>query len=399
VTGGTVATRRGRVWAAAARVVCWPVALAFTVVGLLFRLVELGVLSLARRPGERRLGRFAAGGLAYLAGRSDRLPPLLGRVPLPTESPGPWHEVKRRLRKNRLAMASLAGIMLYVYVAVAAYAGWIARDPMKDSREPYTRPTLVLWPLSDVRLGEHPLGTDFFGRDVLKLTVHGTVTALVIGSLTGVLACAIGLVLGAVAGYFGRVADEAIVWGYTTLESIPYLLLMLSFGFLFKKNADFREWWVGVGLQEWWSVGLFTIVLAVGLTFWVSVCRLVRAEFIRQRARDYVLAAKALGVPTRRVMFRHIVPNVFHLVLISFSLLFMTAVKFEVILSFLGVGLDDSEEASWGRMIAQAKLELIRADPVWWQITSATVAMFGLLLFVNLFTDALRDALDPRLRT
>ncbi len=145
------------------------------------------------------------------------------------------------------------------------------------------------------------------------------------------------------------------------------------------------------------SLGLFTIVVAVGLTFWVGVCRVVRAEFMKLRDLDYVTAAQSLGIPTPRIIFRHIAPNVFHLVLIQFSLLFMSAIKFEVILSFLGVGMEEGK-ASWGQMITQAKLELMRADPVWWQIAAATTAMFGLLLCVNLFTDALRDALDPRLR-
>jgi peptide/nickel transport system permease protein len=176
---------------------------------------------------------------------------------------------------------------------------------------------------------------------------------------------------------------------------------MLSFGYVFKKNEDFRAFWEGSFLHRGlgFSVGLFTIVLAVGLTYWVGVCRVVRGEFIRLRDREFVLAARALGVPSRRIVWRHVTPNVAHLVLISFSLLFLAAIASEVILSFLGVGLDEGEEASWGQMISQAKLELLRGQPVWWQITSATVAMFGLLLCVNLFTDALRDALDPRLRT
>jgi peptide/nickel transport system permease protein len=135
----------------------------------------------------------------------------------------------------------------------------------------------------------------------------------------------------------------------------------------------------------------------MGLTSWVGVCRTVRAEFIRQRDRDYVTAARALGLPTSNILFKQILPNVFHLVLVSFSLLLVSAIKFEVILSFLGLGLDP-EEASWGSMISQAKLELLREPSVWWQLTTATVFMFGLVLFVTLFAAALRDALDPRLK-
>jgi peptide/nickel transport system permease protein len=262
-------------------------------------------------------------------------------------------------------------------------------DDLRGHREkPYVAPS-----------PEHPLGTDLGGRDVLLLTVAATRTAVVIGTIAGVVACGIGLLLGALAGFFGRWVDEIVVWLYTTVESIPYVLLMLSFGFVFRSKG-FSDWYEAGFLNAMGvSLGLFTIVLAVGLTFWVGVCRLVRGEFIKLRELDYVLAARALGVPPRRIIFRHVTPNVFHLVLISFSLLFMAAIKTEVILSFLGVGLDVGQEVSWGQMITQAKLELLRSDPVWWQITAATVAMFGLLLCVNLFTDALRDALDPRLRT
>jgi peptide/nickel transport system permease protein len=140
------------------------------------------------------------------------------------------------------------------------------------------------------------------------------------------------------------------------------------------------------------------MIFTIGVTSWVGICRSVRGEFIRQRDRDYVTAARAVGIPTRRIVFRHVLPNTFHLVLVSFSLLFIGAIKFEVILSFLGLGLEPGE-ASWGSMISQAKLELLRTPSVWWQLTTATVFMFGLVLCVNLFADALRDALDPRLKT
>ena len=135
----------------------------------------------------------------------------------------------------------------------------------------------------------------------------------------------------------------------------------------------------------------------IGLTRWTGVCRQVRGEFIRQRDLDYVTAARALGVPTRRIIFRHVFPNVMHLVLISFSLLFIGAIKYEVVLTFLGVGVG-AGEASWGAMINEAKLELVSEPTKWWQLTAATLMLFGLVLCVNLFVDALRDALDPRLR-
>ena len=238
------------------------------------------------------------------------------------------------------------------------------------------------------------------GLDVWKLALRGTTTALWIGAIAATLSCVIGTVLGALAGYFGRWVDVLIVWIYTTLESIPYLLLLLAISYALKSNPDFGKWYGDTFLARRLgiSVGLFRLVVTLGLTSWVGVCRTVRGEMLRHRDRDYVTAARALGIPTTRIIFRHLVPNVFHLVLVSFSLLFVGSIKSEVILSFLGLGLDPGE-ASWGQMIAQAKLELLRSpDPVWWQLTGATVFMFFLVLCVNLFADALRDALDPKLK-
>ncbi len=339
-----------------------------------------------------RLVEFLGAAGRYLAWRSDRFPPLWGRVPPKDESPGPWHEARRRLCQSRTALGSWIGIVLYLYVAIGAQVGWVA-----SGYRSYDRDAVYAAPQG---LGErHVLGTDQLGRDVADLGLRGTLTALWIGVVSGVLTCFFGAVLGAVAGFFGGWVDACVVALYTTLESIPELLLLLAFAFVFRKNASFADAYDASFLNQTLgvSIGLFTIVLAIGLTWWGGVCRTVRGEFIRHRDRDYVVAAKALGVPTRRILFRHVLPNVFHLVLISFSLLFIGAIKSEVILSFLGVGLD-AGEASWGQMITHAKLELTREPAVWWQLTTATGLMFGLVLSVNLFSDALRDALDPRLK-
>jgi peptide/nickel transport system permease protein len=142
------------------------------------------------------------------------------------------------------------------------------------------------------------------------------------------------------------------------------------------------------------SLGLFNIVLVVGLTYWVTLCRLVRAEVMKVRELEYVQAARALGMSDTRIMFRHVLPNVFHLVIINFSLVFVQAIKSEVILTFLGVGVD--REPSWGQMISDARAELMQG--VWWPLCSSGLALFALALAVNYVGDALRDALDPRLR-
>ena len=380
------------------RILCWPLALAVLLVGLAWRLLEAGLRAClygkdADRglpEGAARLRGFGRGALAYLGLQSDRLPSFRGTLGDDGDLPGPWWEAKRRLKKGHVAMASVLLFVIYLYVGLAAQVGWVASDwSVSEKGAEYVDP------------GErgHVLGTDLQGRDVFQLTLRGATTALWIGAFAAFLSCIIGVVLGSLAGYFGGRMDDLIVWMYTTLDSIPYLLLLMAFSFAFKNNPDISSHYNESFLAKNWgiSLGLFSIILVIGMTSWVGVCRVVRAEFIKHRDRDYTLAARALGFSNGRIIFKHILPNVFHLVIISYSLLFVSAIKFEVILSFLGLGMEPGE-ASWGAMIGNGAQELLRAHPVWWLLTGATVALFGLVLAVNLFADALRDALDPRLR-
>lgn len=385
-----------------ARVLCWPLSLLYFLLMLGVR--AIGILWLAIRhggnpddgapEGVRRFTGATARGVEYLLFRTDELPALSGRVRQEGETPGPWWEAKRRLKKSHVAMGSVLIFVLYVYVGLAAQVGWIAEDYRAGHK------TAEFAHPGETK-GEtyFLLGSDQLGRDVFALALRGTTTALWIGLFAATLSSLIGMFLGSLAGYFGGWIDDAIVWAYTTLSAIPYLLLVMAFSFVFKNNPAISDSYNESFLKMSWgvSLGLFTIILVIGLTSWVSTCRIVRAEMIKHRDRDYVLAARAMGLSTPRLIFRHMLPNVFHLVLITFSLLFISAIKFEVILSFLGLGLEP-EEASWGNMISKGASELLRADTVWWQISVATVALFGIVLAVNLFADALRDALDPRLR-
>jgi peptide/nickel transport system permease protein len=223
---------------------------------------------------------------------------------------------------------------------------------------------------------DHWFGTDLFGRDVLARAAHGVITSLIVGFAGTALALTIGTVLGALAGYFGGVMDELIVWFYTTVDTIPYILLLVAFSFV-----------MGPGIR--------TLCLTIGLTSWVSHCRVVRSEFLKHREREYVQGAQAIGASNTRRIFVHILPNINHLILINFSLGFVSAIKSEVILSYLGLGVEPGTP-SWGMMINDAKLELSRG--VWWGLAAATLFMFCLVLAFNLFNDALRDALDPKLK-
>lgn len=278
-----------------------------------------------------------------------------------------WADAFMRLRREKVAMISLAIIVFYLLLAFLCSIGVIFTDyALTDNANAYQPPS---W--------GHPFGTDIFGRDVLARAAHGTITSLIVGFFGAGLSVVIGTVLGAIAGYFGGLIDELIVWFYTTVDTIPYILLIVAFSFV-----------IGPGLS--------TMCLAIGLTSWIGHCRILRAEFMKHREREYVQGAFAIGAGNMRRIFIHILPNTFHLVLINFSLGFVSAVKAEVILSYLNLGVK-AGTPSWGMMISDAKLELAR--DVWWGLGGATILMFFLVLAFTLFNDALRDALDPKLKS
>jgi peptide/nickel transport system permease protein len=221
--------------------------------------------------------------------------------------------------------------------------------------------------------GGHWLGTDILGRDVLYRTLKGARVALLIGGFTSAIAIPLALVLGIAAGYFGGRVDDLVFFVMSTLASIPSLLLLIAIV-------------MALGRGTW------QVCVALGVTSWVGLSRVSRGETLKLRELDYVQAARALGVSEWRILSRHILPNLFHLVIITFVLLFSGLVISETILSYLGIGV----EGSWGQMIDQARNELAREPVIWWNIAAAGVALFSLLLAVNLLGDALRDVLDPR---
>ena len=220
------------------------------------------------------------------------------------------------------------------------------------------------------------LGSDNLGRDVALRVVQGARIAFHVGVMTSLIAIPLGVVLGLLGGYYGGKADSVVVWLCATVASMPGLLFILAISLV-----------VGQGLMG--------IYLGIGLTTWVGVCRTIRAEVIKHRDRTYVQAARSLGYSDSRIMFRHILPNVAHLILIQFSIRFPSAVSTEVLISFLGIGVQG--EPSWGVMINNARMRLWQG--VWWEMTAVTAAIFLLVLVFNHLADALRDALDPALRS
>jgi ABC-type dipeptide/oligopeptide/nickel transport system permease subunit len=272
-----------------------------------------------------------------------------------------------RLQKDRFAMVCFGIIVFYAVVALAAKMGLIATPWDEVVGPSYQAPSFQKLSLC--------MGTDIFGRSVFYKVIHGTRIAMSVGLVSSIISIPVGVVLGALAGYFGGWIDEAIVWFYTTLSSIPSIMLLIAITFVLGK-------------------GLGAIYVALGVTAWVSLCRVLRGEFIKHKSREYVVAAESLGATHSSRVFKHILPNVSHFVIINLSINFMSAIKAEVILSFLGLGVQG--QPSWGVMIDDAKLELARG--VWWQLAGATMAMFFVVLAFNIFGDSLRDALDPKIK-
>jgi peptide/nickel transport system permease protein len=240
--------------------------------------------------------------------------------------------------------------------------------------------------------GYHILGTDKAGQDVLYMTLKSVRTGLVIGTLTTLIVTPFAILFGVLAGYFGGRVDDLIQYVYTTLSSIPDILLIAAAMLIFQVGLTAKETILSADER------LVYLCVIMGITSWTGLCRLIRAEVLKLREIEYVQAADAFGIGRATIMLRHLVPNVLHIVLISVILRFSGLVLAETVLAYVGIGVDPSMQ-SWGNMINQARLELAREPVVWWSLLAAFVSMLGLVLPANVFGDAVRDALDPRLRT
>jgi ABC-type dipeptide/oligopeptide/nickel transport system permease subunit len=276
-----------------------------------------------------------------------------------------WMTVLYKLVKNRLALFCMFILSLYIILAVLAYTNIIANDWNVQLMPSYSAPSLKsikLW-----------FGTDIFGRSVLLKVIKGTEVSMGIGLVVCITSLFIGVTLGCLAGYFGGLIDEATNWLYSIVSSIPNIMLLISFVFILGR-------------------GILAVYLSLGMISWGNIYKLVRAEVIKNKNSDYVQAATAIGASNFRKLFIHILPNISHIIVIQASLIFQSAIKYEVVLSYLGLGVQGIP--SWGIMIDEAKLELVRN--IWWQLTFATLAMFGVVLVFNILNDAFRDALDPK---
>jgi len=242
----------------------------------------------------------------------------------------------------------------------------------------------------------HVLGTDRTGNDVLWLSIKSVRTALVIGLLTVFAMLPPALLFGITAGYFKGKVDDVVQYVYTTLTSIPGVLLVAACVLMMQVYIDNNpELFDTVAARA--DLRLFLLCLILGLTGWAGLCRLLRAEVLKLRELEYVQAARAFGVSHWRIMRRHLLPNVMHIVLITMVLQFSGLVLYEAVLSYLGIGVDPSTP-SYGTMIDAARTEMSRDPMIWWNLLAAFVFLLTLVLSANIFADAVQDAFDPRMR-
>jgi peptide/nickel transport system permease protein len=333
------------------------------------------------------------------------------------KSEGVWHAAWRRFKGDRVGFVSLLVVLAFLVMIVLSGLGVVASGWQNEVGVPNAPPTFMgpappqatsaieapkgpnvdlsdIDPLAPryqeweqrarqfqttetVKVDTLPLGGDRLGRDVLAKAIKGTEISVFVGVMAALAATAIGTLLGAFAGFFGGKVGDVLEWLYNVFESIPNILLIFAFAAALNTR------------------GVQTVVIILALTGWTGMYRQVRAEFIKHSSREYVRSAEAIGASSMSRMFRHILPNVSHVVLVRMGLLVVGFIKAEVILSYLGLGVR-VDQVSWGTMLAEAQAELLLGH--WWQLAAATLFMAVFVTAFSMMADALRDALDPKLR-
>jgi len=256
---------------------------------------------------------------------------------------------------------------------------------------------IVVGPIAALGAKYHVFGTDKVGQDVFYLALKSIRTGLVIGTLTTLVMLPFALLLGIMAGYFRGWVDDVIQYLYTTLSSIPGVLLIAAAVLMMQVYIETHpELFDTITARA--DLRLLFLCMILGITSWTGLARLLRGEALKLREMEYIQAAQAFGVSHWRIITRHILPNVMHIVLIAVVMDFSGLVLAEAVLSYVGVGVDPST-ISFGTMINNARLEMARDPMVWWSLAAAFCFMLMLVLSANLFADAVRDAFDPRIRS
>ncbi len=274
-----------------------------------------------------------------------------------------WSKAFYKFRRDPTGMISLAFVLLYMLIAIGVTVGWWASEWSDVTGGKWENASMVHW-----------FGTNLIGQDIFARAVYSTKTAFEVGLVVALLATAIGAILGAISGFFsGSWLDEILLWVMGVLDSIPFYLFVAAIVFAMQDSP-------------------YAMHVAMISTFWTSASRLVRGEVIKLRSLEYIEAAHAIGVPEFTIIFRHILPNTTHILLVQATITFVAAIKTEVILSFLGLGVRDG--MSWGLMIAESTQEVLAG--FFNNFLAASALLFGLVMAFNMFADALQDALDPR---
>ncbi|WP_301100911.1 ABC transporter permease subunit [Propionivibrio sp.] len=254
---------------------------------------------------------------------------------------------------------------------------------------------LLLLPLAALCVDYHVFGTDKVGQDVFYQILKSIRTGLVIGLVTTLVTLPLAILLGILAGYFRGWVDDLIQYVYTTVSSIPGVLLIAAAVLMMQVVIDTHPQWFATAAERA-DLRLLALCFILGLTSWTTLCRLLRGETLKLRELEYIQAAQAFGVSDLRIIVRHILPNLMHIVIITLVMDFSSLVLAEAVLSYVGIGVDPTM-ISFGTMINNARMELAREPMVWWSLAAAFVFMFALVLSANLLADAVRDAFDPRM--
>jgi len=291
---------------------------------------------------------------------------------------------------------ALTGLALGLLIALGSRR-WLARRgwPLRALLIATLIISVLIGATINLATAYHVLGTDKVGQDVLYLSLKSIRTGLIIGTVTTMVTLPLALFLGIAAGYLRGWVDDVIQYVYTVLSSIPSVLLIAAAVLMMQVTIDMHPQWFATSASRA-DMRLVSLCLILGVTSWTSLCRLMRGETLKLREMEYIQAAQAFGVSPFRILTRHIMPNVMHIVLISLVMDFSGLVLAEAVLSYIGVGVDPSM-ISFGTMINAARQEMGRDPMVWWSLASAFGFMLVLVLSANLFADAVRDAFDPRL--
>ncbi|MBL4660814.1 MAG: ABC transporter permease [Alcanivoracaceae bacterium] len=274
-----------------------------------------------------------------------------------------WNKAWYKFKRDAMGKTGATIVFIYLIIAIGVWFSFWGGTWSDTSDDLWVGPSLQHW-----------FGTNVIGQDVLTRVIYSTKVAFEVGFIVAVLSTVLGAVLGALSGYYsGTWIDSLILWMMGVLDSIPFYLFVAAVAFALKGNA-------------------FAMHIAMISTFWTGTSRVIRGEVIKLKSQEFVEAARSIGVTENKIIFKHIMPNTSHILLVQSTIAFVAAIKSEVILSFLGLGVKDG--VSWGLMISESTQDLLAGH--FNNFASSSIFLFILVIAFNMFSDAMQDALDPK---